>query len=153
MTENNNCEEHQRIKTYTTTQLITKLRELFDPFPTAIHVLFKIDSLKKSIIDVCYIRPLLYVFDVNKSRKIISAKEMNSKLNHEVVFLNLRKGIDGKIKQLKYECFAINIETVIRKHEEWDYYPTTISFINDKSLKDRLQKADEDVLEYSEFKL
>jgi hypothetical protein len=116
-------------------------------------MLFKIESLRKFIIDESYIRPLIYILDVKKGRKIISAKEMNSKLNHEGVFLNLRKGLEGKITQLKYECFAINIETVLHKHEEWDYYPTTISFINDKSLKDRMQRADEEVLEYSEFKL
>jgi hypothetical protein len=55
----------------------------------------------------------MYIFDAPKGRKILTAKDMNSKLNHEVVFLNLRKGIEGKIKQLKYECFSINIEPVL----------------------------------------
>jgi hypothetical protein len=57
------------------------------------------------------------------------------------------------MKQLKYEFFGINISTEIQKSEEWDYYPTTVSFVNDKNLKERIQKADEEIFDYTEFKL
>jgi hypothetical protein len=73
LTVENQEQDHQRVKTFTTTQLITRLREVFHPFPTSVHVLFKIESLKRYIIDVSYIRPLIYILDGNKGRKIITA--------------------------------------------------------------------------------
>jgi hypothetical protein len=103
------AEQIHKIKTYTTNQFVDKLHECLDgQFPKAVHVFFNIDSLKKSIIDVSFIKPLLYVFE-GKSKRFITAKDLNDKLGHEVLFLNLCKGIEHKLKQLKHQFYSLNI--------------------------------------------
>jgi hypothetical protein len=92
--------EMSEIKTYTTSRFLEKLSEHFQPHPKAIHEFVNIESLKKSIIDVSFIKPLLFVFEKGKVKKFMSCKDLNEKLGHEVLFLNLRKGIEHKLKQL-----------------------------------------------------
>jgi hypothetical protein len=130
-----------KIKSYTTNQFVTRLQEIFDPFPKSIHVFFNIDSLKKSTIDVCYIKPVLFVLEIGKIKKFISAKELNEKLGHEKVYLNLRKGIENKLNQLKYQYYSLNIVVEKQKHEEFDYYPTSVSYLNDKTLIEKKRFA------------
>jgi hypothetical protein len=146
-------EQSHRIKTFTTNQLIEKLRDCFELFPKQIHVLFNIDSLKKSVIDVNYIKPLLYVFELGNSKKLISAKDMNERLEHEIVYLNLRKGIESKIHQLNHQFFSINIMIDKQRHEEFEYYPTNLSYIVDKFLIGKINAGDEELIDVSEFRL
>jgi hypothetical protein len=155
-------EQIHKIKTYTTNQFVDKLHEHFDPFPKTIHVFFNIDSLKKSVIDVCFVKQLLFVFETGKlngssslsfTKKFINAKDLNDKLNHEMLFLNLRKGIEHKLKQLKHQFYSLNITMDKQKHDDFDYYPTTISYINDKNLIDKIKLADEELFDVVEFKL
>jgi hypothetical protein len=95
-------EQIHKIKTYTTNQFVDKLQECLEgQFPKNIHVFFNIDSLKKSIIDISFIKPLLYVFD-GKTKRFVTAKDLIDKLGHEVLFLNIRNRIEHKLKQLKH---------------------------------------------------
>jgi hypothetical protein len=103
------AEQIHKIKTYTANQFVDKLQECLDgQFPKNIHVFFNIDSLKKSIIDVSFIKPLLYVFE-GKTKKFVTGKDLNDKLGHEVMFLNLRKGVEHKLKQLKHQFYSLNM--------------------------------------------
>jgi hypothetical protein len=146
-------EQIAKIKTYTTNQFVEKLSESYNPLPKAIQVFFNIDSLKKAIIDVSFIKPLLFVFETGKVKKFISAKDLNEKLGHEMLFLNLRSGIERRIKQLKHQFYSLNITVEKQKHEEFDYFPTNISYINDKSLIDKIKLAEEELFDVVEFKL
>jgi hypothetical protein len=115
--------------------------------------MFNIESLKKSTIDVSYIKPLLYLFEFNKSRKFISAKELNEKLGHDMIFLNVRKGFENKLQQLKHQYNSLNIVVEKHQHEEYDYYPTSVSYLTDRTLIDKVIVADEELFDVIEFKL
>jgi hypothetical protein len=146
-------EQSHRIKTFTTNQLIERLEECFELFPKQIHVLFNIESLKKSVIDISYIKPLLYVFENGKNKKVISAKDMNNMIEFEVVYLNLRKGIESKIHQLKHQFYSVNIMIDKQRHEEFEDYPTNLSYIVDKSLMEKINAGDEELIDVTEFRL
>jgi hypothetical protein len=86
-------EQSHKIKTSSINQFIDKLNDYYDPFPKTIQILVNIDSLKKSIIDISFIKPILFVFEKDKLKKFVSPLDLNDKLCHEILFLNLRKGI------------------------------------------------------------
>jgi hypothetical protein len=146
-------DQSHRIKTFTSNQLRERLQDCFELFPKQIHVLFNIESLKKSIIDISYIKPLIYVFESGKNKKLISAKDMNNRIEYEVVYLNLRKGIESKIYQLKHQFYSLNIIVDKQKHEEFEYYPTHLSYIIDKSLIEKINAGDEELIDVTEFTL
>jgi hypothetical protein len=85
-------------------------------------------------------------------KKFITAKDLNDKLSHEVLFLNLRKGIENKLKQLKHQFYSLNISIDKQRHEGFEYYPTSISYVNDKSLIEKIKLADEELFDVVEFK-
>jgi adenosine deaminase len=106
------------INTYTTNQFIDKLHETFDPSPKALQIFFNIDYLKQSVIGVCFIKPLLYLFESGKQKKFVTAKDLNEKFNNEILFLNFRKGIEHKLKPLKHQYYSLDITIDKHKHEE-----------------------------------
>jgi hypothetical protein len=129
------------------------MQDWFELFSNQIHVLFNIESLKKSAIDISYIKPLLYVFESGKNKKIISAKDMNNRIEYEVVYLNLRKGIESKIRQRKNQFNSLKIVIDKQRHEEFEYYPTNLSYIIDKSLIEKINAGDEELINVTEFRL
>jgi hypothetical protein len=147
------AEQIHAIKTYTTNQFIDKLRQVYKPFPKAIHVFFNIDSMKKSIIDVAFINPVLYVFENGKTKKFVSGKELNEKLRHGILYLNIRKGIENKMKLLKHQSYVIHIDVTQQRHGDYDYYPTTLSYVTDTSLASQIKEAEEELFNVVEFKL
>jgi hypothetical protein len=109
--------------------------------------------MKKSIIDVAFIKPVLFVFENGRVKKFISAKELNEKLHHEVLFLNVRKGIENKLKSLKHQYYVINIEVNKQEHEDFDCYPTILNYVTDKNLVTQIKESEEELFNVVEFKL
>jgi predicted DNA-binding protein len=146
-------EPSRKIKSYTTNQFVARLEDLYEPAPKGIHVFFHHESLKKSTIDVCYMKPVLFVLEIGKTKKFVSAKELNEKLGHDIAYINLRKGIENKINQLKHLYYSLNILIEKRIQGEYEYYPTSRSYVNDKSLIEKIKLADEELFHVVEFEL
>jgi hypothetical protein len=48
---------------------------------------------------------------------------------------------------------VINIDTNQQQHEDFDYYPTTLSYVTDKNLVTQIKEAEEELFNEVEFKL
>jgi hypothetical protein len=70
-----------------------------------------------------------------------------------MLFLNLRKGIENKLAQIKHQYYSLNIVIEKPQHEEYDYYPTTVRDVSDRTLINEVIAADEELFDVVEFKL
>jgi hypothetical protein len=141
--------ENNEMKIFSVNSLVTTVLEKIKPTPKIIHVLFKPDSVKISSCGAMYMMPLLYSFD----KKAMTAKKFNEAVELNCVFLNLREGLMKKIKKMEYKCYALRIDVAESKWDENIYHPTSISFIKDSETINKINAAENELSEVSEFKL
>jgi uncharacterized protein YlbG (UPF0298 family) len=93
------------------------------------------------------------VFENGQTKKFVSVKELSEKLRHEILYLNIRKGIENKLMSLKHHIYVINVDVSQQRHEDYDYYPTTLSYVTDTNLVSQIKQAEEELFNVVEFKL
>jgi hypothetical protein len=142
--------EKQTIKTFSFNSLVETIKSIkvFQP-GKQIHVLFSYEKVQKSIAGFPYCTPLMYKIGSH----IYTAKQFNEIVGLKTVFLNLRENQLHAMKNCKDLYFSVNISMEESLWENHVFHQTNISYIKDKFTIDKIKKAEEDLLQISEFKL
>ena len=95
-----------------------------------INVIFDSAKIKKSSIDIPYIRPVLFIIDGQR----IKTEDIAEILGYDTIFINLKQN-QVQIITDKYKYYVLSVNTKLTgEYHENIYYQTTLHFIQDKVL-------------------
>ena len=99
-----------------------------------INVVFDSDKIKKSSIDISYIRPVLFIID----GKRIKTEDIAETLGYDTIFINLKQN-HVQIISDKYKYWVLSVNTKLTgEYHDNTYYQTSLHFIQDKVLTEEI---------------